>query len=174
MQNIVEKYLRFPQRFRIPWYVSAQIMVGGPYLLWRLISYIWVESDILPLESVFILRDVLSILFLSPLYLYFLDRIREAPEGLETHLDKDWLVNKLFNRFFSNKGFLVCGFTASLFYLSVTTWYLQTGFYNFQFYIERLSSSYGVFFLGGIAYQAIILLVVLGKGSVRACSRILA
>jgi hypothetical protein len=78
-------------------------------------------------------------------------------------MDKDWFAKVLFDRFFSTRGFLSFGIAFSGLYLSITTYYVYTGFYSFGFYFERLSSAFGVFFMGGIAFQGIILLYVLTK-----------
>jgi len=163
LETFFEKFLTVLSRIGFDPYVSSSLVILLLYIIIQTSLYLITGVCTLRLESIFILRDIIACLILPPLYLFMISEIKRLPQKIYLHIDlnKDELLKQFENNLkpaFDNRYFVLFGIIFAIFYLILLINYLSTGFYSYTFFIQRLVGVVGTFIVGGIFYQAVLLL----------------
>lgn len=162
--NIMERYLTALTRFGVPRPISGVLVLMITYFSWQLVIYAIVgDMNMFSLNNMFFVRDILAILFITPAYLIFINKVRKVPFEIEDHIAEERdnyyeFFYSLARKLNSNRGIAIMGIIFAMYFFLTITFYVINNLYSYAFYLERLIGVLGLFLIGGVAYQAFQLL----------------
>jgi len=160
LSNPITEIFGFPYRFGLPKPISMPLVIASIYFLWLFIINVIFSVPFPSLSNIFFVRDMILIVFFSPIYVIYSEKILNLRNNLVDYfLDEKKtsdILYKSLSRIFSWRYNIVIGSLYPIYYFVLTTKYLVTGYYRLDFYLYRLIAVLGLFLTGAIIYQIIL------------------
>jgi hypothetical protein len=93
------------------------------------------------------------------------DSLKRLPQEISIHIDHSpqelqEIFSSYFSRIFDNKKEILFGFSFGFAYLIILSLRLFTGSYSYHFFLNRLVSVIGIFIMGILLYQGIVIMKI--------------
>lgn len=162
ISNPVTRLLGFFSILGLPSYVSLPVSLLFIYFSWLLFINVFFDAPFPSLSNIFFLRDLLLIVVFSPIYAIYSERLLSLPKNLVGYfVDEEMIFEVLgssLRRIFGWRENILVGLVYPVYYVWLTTNYLLSGYYRFEFYMYRLVAVFGLFVVGAVIYQTVMII----------------
>ena len=163
--SFLEKYFLLLESLPfINCYSSSSLVLLSTYILVQL--FVSFMTGVKTIKwNIFVVRDVIASIILPPLYIHFMRLLRKLPDDIKNDImlskqELDAFFDKHFSLIVDSKRMAIVGAVFSLFYTILLIYYVLTQYYAIEFFHARLVGILGVFIVGCIFYQALIILKI--------------
>ncbi|MCF2143612.1 MAG: hypothetical protein K9W42_07925 [Candidatus Heimdallarchaeota archaeon] len=145
-------------------YPISSLLIYSIYLIYSISVSLGMSNwTFFSFSNYFFVRDSLLAIFMPPMYMLIIKKIKELPLLIRQDLnvsenDFQAFFSDFFHRFNKALLMIISGVVFSATYLGIIIFYVVRNIYSVHFFLHRLIATFGLFIIGAVFYQGLIAL----------------